>query len=68
MPIWGVEWVQDLHETAANAILVLAGLHVAAAIVESLRHRENLIWSMITGRKRAPSGNDVDHAPASRRG
>ena len=26
---------------------------VPAAIVESLRHRENLVWSMVTGRKRA---------------
>ena len=51
---WGVEWVQDLHETSANALLVLAGLHVAAAVIESLRHHENLIWSMFTGRKRAP--------------
>ena len=64
---WGVEWVKELHETAADGILALAGLHVAAAIIESIRHRENLIWSMITGRKRAPSGDDVVHAPASGR-
>ena len=65
---WGVKWVRELHEATANAILMLAGLHVAAAIVESVRHRENLVWSMITGRKRAPSGDDVVHAPASGRG
>lgn len=65
---WGVEWVQELHESAANAILVLAGFHVTAAIIESLRHRDNLIWSMVTGRKRAPSGDDIDHASASGRG
>lgn len=65
---WGEEWVQELHKAAANAILVLASFHVVAAIVESLRHRENLIWSMVTGRKRAPRGDDVNHAPASGRG
>jgi cytochrome b len=65
---WGVEWVRDLHGLAANAIMVLAGLHAAAAIVESIRHRENLIWSMMTGRKRAASGDDVDHALTSGRG
>ena len=60
---WGVEWVEDVHETAANLILVLAILHVLAALFESWHHRENLIRAMITGRKRAATGTDVDHAP-----
>jgi cytochrome b len=50
---WGVEWVEDLHEAIANSILVLALVHAAAALFESWRHRENLVWSMVTGRKRA---------------
>lgn len=50
---WGEEWLEELHGGLANAILVLAALHAAAAIVESWRHRENLVWSMVTGRKRA---------------
>lgn len=65
---WGVEWVKELHGFGANAILALAGLHAAAAIVESIRHSENLIWSMISGRKRGASGDDVDHALTSGRG
>lgn len=51
---WGIGWVKEVHEIAANGILVLAGLHALAAIVESWRLRENLIWSMVTGDKRAP--------------
>lgn len=50
---WGVEWVEKLHKAFANAILVLALVHAAAALFESFRHRENLVWSMVTGRKRA---------------
>lgn len=50
---WGEDWLEMLHEGFANAIMVLALIHAAAAIVESLRHRENLVWSMVTGRKRA---------------
>lgn len=50
---WGVEWVEELHEVSAEAILWLALLHAAAALLESWRHKENLVLSMITGRKRA---------------
>ena len=49
---WGVKWVKRLHEFSADFIMVFAGLHAAAALAESWRHRENLIWSMVTGRKR----------------
>jgi cytochrome b len=63
---WGVGWVETLHEVAANSILGLAILHVLAALVESWRHRENLVLAMVTGLKRAPQGNDVSHAPAAR--
>jgi cytochrome b len=49
---WGVKWVESLHGLLADGILVLALLHAAAAIVESIRHEENLVWSMVTGRKR----------------
>ncbi|OIN87650.1 MAG: cytochrome B [Alphaproteobacteria bacterium CG1_02_46_17] len=58
---WGDEWLQETHELLANSILILAGLHILGAIIESFRHHENLIWSMVTGYKRAPSGTDVDH-------
>lgn len=64
---WGNEEVEEIHETLAWLILALAGLHIAAAVVESFRHRENLIHSMLTGRKRAPVAEDVNHAPAADR-
>ena len=49
---WGVGWVLSLHEGIANTILILALFHAVGALVEGWRHRENLVWSMITGRKR----------------
>src|SRR3954470_4359536 len=49
---WGVEWVEELHEGVAEAILWLAMIHAGAALYESLRHGENLVWAMVTGRKR----------------
>ena len=50
---WGEDWLEELHEILANGLLGLVGLHVAAAIFESLQVRDNLPRSMITGwRKR----------------
>jgi cytochrome b len=64
---WGVSWVEQVHKGAANVIIVASAVHIAGAIIESVRHRENLVWSMMTGYKRAATGTDVDHAPPSHR-
>lgn len=50
---WEVEWVEELHEGAVNAMLALIVLHVAGVVVASLTHGESLVRAMITGRKRA---------------
>lgn len=63
---WGVAWVETLHEVTANLLIGAVALHVIGAIVESVRHRENLPLAMITGYKRAAEGTDIDHAPVAR--
>lgn len=45
--------VLEWHEVLAIGLLGLVGLHVAGAIFESLRTRENLVLAMVTGLKRA---------------
>ena len=46
-------WLKDIHEIAANATLTLVLVHLAGVAASSLRHGENLIKAMITGRKPA---------------
>lgn len=62
---WGVSWVETLHEVAANLLIGAVSLHVVGAVVESIRHRENLPLAMITGYKRAAEGTDIDNAPVA---
>ena len=50
--LWGADWPMDLHALLADALLALVCLHGLAAVVESLRLRENLPLSMLTGRRR----------------
>jgi cytochrome b len=56
---FGVDWVEAVHEVLASLMLGLVGLHVLGVLVASLRHRENLVRAMFTGRKRVPRDADI---------
>lgn len=47
----GPKWLEDIHEGLANAMLALVIVHIAAVLVSSLLHRENLPRAMLTGYK-----------------
>ena len=49
---WGAKWVEGVHELFANLTVGLIVAHVLGVLVASFEHRENLVASMITGRKR----------------
>lgn len=49
---WGDEGLQELHETLGSALMLLAGVHAAAAIVMGRLDGVNLVAAMVTGVKR----------------
>jgi len=50
---WGEEWLENLHATLAYILLGGISIHVFSAVAMSIKHRENLIKAMVTGKKRA---------------
>lgn len=51
----GGDAFEETHELFAYLLLALIGLHVVGLLLHTVRHRENIAWSMIDGRKQAPA-------------
>lgn len=50
--LWG-DVFEETHEFFANFTLLLVFIHVAGVILESFIHKENLVKSMVDGKKRS---------------
>jgi cytochrome b len=55
----GGEWLEELHEGAANTMLLVVLVHLAGVAVGSLMHRENLPRTMVTGFKLGEAGEAI---------
>ncbi len=49
---WGSKLMEHVHEFLANLTVGLVVVHVIGVLIASFEHRENLVASMISGRKR----------------
>ena len=58
----GGEWLEELHDGVAHAMLALVGVHLAGVLVGSWAHHENLVTAMVTGRKHAPPAEGIARA------
>lgn len=54
---WGDRKLQHIHHYLAHGLVLLVCVHLAGVLVATLRHRENLVAAMISGRKRLPEGD-----------
>ncbi len=61
----GGDVVEELHELAANSMIALVGLHIAAVLLSSKLHGENLMAAMVSGRKTGRPQDGVRSAWAS---
>ena len=51
LPYWFLSEAEELHELFADFSLFLVVVHITGVLIESVLHQENLIRSMLTGRK-----------------
>ena len=55
----GPEWLEEVHEAAANAMLAVVLAHIAAVVLTSLLHGENLVRGMVNGHKKAAPAEGI---------
>lgn len=58
----GGDWLEELHEGAANVMLAVVGLHVGAVLLSSRLHHENLVRAMVSGRKQGAPQEGIRRA------
>ncbi len=49
------EWLEEVHEALASAMLTVVAIHVGGVLISSWLHGENLPRAMVDGKKSGPS-------------
>lgn len=53
------DFMSEAHETISNITLVIVAIHVGAAIIMSFLQKENLVKSMVSGKKEGTSDQAI---------
>lgn len=59
---WGGDMWEEAHEALAGLMLAVVAIHVAAVVLTSVLHRENLVRAMVTGRKQGRPADGIRRA------
>ena len=52
-------WQEELHEVAANSLMLVVAIHVLGVVLSSKQHKENLVRATLTGFKSGPSAMGI---------
>ena len=55
----GADWLEDVHETAANAMLLVVAVHLGGVALASWRQSENLMEAMVSGKKQGVASQRI---------
>lgn len=58
----GGQLLEELHEGAGNFMLAVVAVHIAGVVLASRMHNENLVRSMLTGRKEGAPNAGIHRA------
>jgi hypothetical protein len=58
----GGDWLEEMHEFTSNAMLAVVFVHIAGVLAVSYLQQDNLIVSMITGRKRGKAHQAISRS------
>ncbi len=58
----GGEAMEEVHSVSSYVLLALVAVHLAGVLVHTIRHRENISASIVTGTKEGESGDAINSA------
>jgi len=58
----GGESFEELHEAIAYAMIAVVGAHLAGVLLHTIRHKENIVLSMVTGSKEGGESEGISSA------
>ncbi len=53
------KWIGDVHQVLAYLLFAAVAAHIAGIVWHTIRHRENIAWSMVDGKKQGDPSDAI---------